>query len=73
MRSDDAQSFLSPMLNTGEEKIDKQNRDTRIARYKSTKTLLFDYMEDNSDRVSGKSRIDALDVGIGLLAAVIGL
>lgn len=62
MRFDSARDLWSPVLNSGEN-IDIMNSFRGIARYKSPKKLLLDYIEDGSDRVWAGRRTAALDVG----------
>lgn len=62
MCSDERQDIWRPMFNDWEENIDQPKRIREVASNTSTKNLVLDYMEDDSDRVRGGRKRAALGV-----------
>lgn len=62
MSSDNVTDLLSPMFDTGEEKLILPYREERIAMFTSVKKPLFQQIENDGDRVSVEQCHAALNV-----------
>ena len=73
LRSEGERDRWNPIVNTGNEIMDRDNRDAGVARYSSTNSFLMEDMEQGEELVPLAQRRAYLDTWVGLLLSALNL